>query len=82
MIHLVVIRLIDIIVPGKYGWGITSVKLVVYLTVSITWSWANYTFVEKPILRWRNRRIGGSEVRVITPAADAEDASKREFREA
>jgi len=85
VIHLVVIRLMDIIVPGKYGWGVTSVKLVVYLTVSITWSWANYTFVEKPILRWRNRRIGGSEVRVITtatPAAGAEDASKREFREA
>jgi peptidoglycan/LPS O-acetylase OafA/YrhL len=85
VIHLVVMRLMDILVPGKYGWAISSVKLVVYLVVSIAWSWANYTFVEKPILRWRNRRIGGSEVRVImAPQAEAaaENASDRELREA
>ena len=37
----------------------------VFITVSLVWSWANYTFVEKPILIWRNRRIGGSEVHIV-----------------
>lgn len=85
VIHLVVMRLMDFVVPAKYGWAGTSVKLVAYLTVSIVWSWANYTFVEKPILRWRNRRIGGSEVRVITAAPDGSgegESSRRALREA
>jgi peptidoglycan/LPS O-acetylase OafA/YrhL len=70
VIHLVVMRLMDIVVPGRYGWAITTLKLIVFITVSLVWSWANYTFVEKPILVWRNRRIGGSEVHIVPAGAD------------
>ena len=86
VIHLFVMRIMDIVVPGKYGWGLSTVKLVVFVTISLVWSWANYTYVEKPILRWRNRRIGGSEVHIVpAPRRNEEERAGRagsEVREA
>jgi peptidoglycan/LPS O-acetylase OafA/YrhL len=68
--HLVVMRLIDIVVPGHYGWGLTTCKYLVYVSVSLLWARANYIYFEKPILRWRDRIVGGSDFHVL-PAASA-----------
>ncbi len=70
LVHLTVMRLLDIAVPGHYGWLPTTAKLIVYLSVSLVWSWANYVYIEKPILRWRDRSFGGSEFRVMTPTGE------------
>ncbi|HEY0231306.1 MAG TPA: acyltransferase [Dokdonella sp.] len=74
--HLVVIRLMDLVVPGRYGFALTTCKYLVYVAVSLLWARANYIYFEKPILRWRDRLVGGSDFHVLPVEKAAADAAQ------
>ena len=73
--HLAVMRIMQALVPQKFGWLGSSVEFVLFVVFALIWAWANYTLFEKPVLRWRDRILGGSEFKSLNqekPAAQAQ----------
>lgn len=69
--HLCVMRIMMYLIPQHFGFALSFVEYACYVALSLTWAWANYTLFEKPVLRWRDRIFGGSEIKSVHATTDA-----------